>query len=733
MSRFTGLSATSGGEERVPRRPQHAGVALSHPEHAIGRHGHAGAARVEEEGLPRRRARRVAEQDRDVEQGVERAPVVEQPEVRRRRERHRRDARPLEHVDEERQRHRPGPPAAQEPDLPLHAGEPPRVDRLGGALERRGERREAQRGDGELERHLALPHDGAGEGGRLRQERARRELEDLRVGEVDDAVERVDAQRRPRGALGEQRERRGARGQAEHGGEERRGQRLATRHHLPSPLGHLDDLAQLRHPHGEAHAAGGEEERLARGERGHGAMISCRAMTQSVLLVDDERFARTVYSDYLRAAGWEVEVADGAESALAVLAHRRFDVLLTDVILPGAKDGLELLDQAKQLDPHVGVIVITALDKVDPAVRAMRSGASDYLVKPVTPEALQLAVQRCLSTRALLAENQALRGHLKLFETGQRIVSTLDRGRLVPMALAAIASECGSTACVLAERTTDGKFVAAGAHGLEPGEAADLLGASRAALDALDAYGPAFGAVPLAAPLRGATHAACLTVTEEGTLVGAVVVLRDAPLSHAIAENAAFLCRHLGIALRNLGRLSQVEHLAYLDDLTHLYNVRYLEVALGREIAGGRPFSVLFMDLDHFKNVNDVHGHLSGSRLLVEVARVLRSCVRDEDVVVRYGGDEYVVLLVGIDSGGGLKVAERIRRAIEDHRFLSREGARVRITASIGLASFPEHAAAQAEILDLADRAMYRGKRTTRNVVYMASKDLPPVPPGDRA
>ena len=112
---------------------------------------------------------------------------------------------------------------------------------------------------------------------------------------------------------------------------------------------------------------------------------------------------------------------------------------------------------------------------------------------------------------------------------------------------------------------------------------------------------------------------------------------------------------------------------------------------------------------------------------------MLRSCVRDEDVVVRYGGDEYVVLLVGIDSGGGLKVAERIRRAIEDHRFLSREGARVRITASIGLASFPEHAEAKAEILDFADRAMYRGKKSTRNVVYMASKDLPPVPAGERS
>jgi diguanylate cyclase (GGDEF)-like protein len=457
-------------------------------------------------------------------------------------------------------------------------------------------------------------------------------------------------------------------------------------------------------------------------------------MTHAVLLVDDERFARTVYSDYLRAAGYDVEIADGSEAALAVLAQRRFDVLLTDVILPGSRDGLELLDLAKQQDPNLEVIVITALDKVDPAVRAMKAGASDYLVKPVTPEGLQLAVQRCLTTRTLLAENQVLRAHLKLFENGQRLASTLDRDRLVPMALAAVASQCGRPAAALFERTADGAFVASGVHGMAYAEAADLLGMCEPVLESLDAFGPAVKTIPLDAPMgpRRAREAACLTVVDDGALVGAVVVLGEGDLPVSSAEGAAFLCRHLGIALRNLGRLKQVEHLAYLDDLTHLYNTRYLDLSLERELTGGRPFTLLFMDLDHFKSVNDQHGHLSGSRLLVEVARVLRSCVRDEDVVVRYGGDEYVVLLVGIDSGGGLKVAERVRRAIEDHRFLSREGSRVRVTASIGLASFPEHAQTKAEILDFADRAMYRGKRSTRNVVYMASKDLPPVPAGER-
>ncbi|MGC3999659.1 MAG: diguanylate cyclase [Anaeromyxobacter sp.] len=450
-------------------------------------------------------------------------------------------------------------------------------------------------------------------------------------------------------------------------------------------------------------------------------------MTPAVLLVDDERFARTVYSDYLRAAGCEVEVAQDAEAALGLLEHRRFDVLLTDVILPGSS-GLDLLTVAKGLDPNLEVVVITALDKVDPAVRAMKAGASDYLVKPVTPEGLQLAVQRCLSTRELLAENKSLRAHLKLYEAGQRIAATLDRDKLVPAALSAVCSACGSIAAALLERTGRGEWVLSGAHGLDYGPAAELLERCRASLAELKPEVP--GTVALPGDAGG--KALLLPVADEGTLAGAVAVLVQGELDATAREAVAFLSRHLALALRNLGRLQQVEHLAYLDDLTHLYNTRYLDLALDRELGGGRPFTVLFMDLDRFKAVNDEHGHLSGSRLLVEVARVLRACVRDDDVLVRYGGDEYLVLLVGIDSGGGLKVAERIRRAIEDHRFLSREGQRVRVTASIGLASFPEHAQAKAEILDLADRAMYRGKRSSRNVVYMASRDLPPVPAGER-
>ena len=218
---------------------------------------------------------------------------------------------------------------------------------------------------------------------------------------------------------------------------------------------------------------------------------------------------------------------------------------------------------------------------------------------------------------------------------------------------------------------------------------------------------------------------------EEDPKGAAVVLYKKSPPASAEA-NGTFLAQYAAMALENVGRFAAVEDLAYLDDLTHLYNARYLDLTLDKEIASATttraPFSLLFLDLDYFKSINDTHGHLVGSKLLIEAARVIKSCARDQDVVTRYGGDEYVILLRDTDSGGALKVAERIRRAVEAHHFLAREGIGVSISTCIGIASLPEHAQDKATLLDLADRAMYRGKKTSRNVIYVAAKGLEATP-----
>ena len=171
-------------------------------------------------------------------------------------------------------------------------------------------------------------------------------------------------------------------------------------------------------------------------------------------------------------------------------------------------------------------------------------------------------------------------------------------------------------------------------------------------------------------------------------------------------------------------RFIKAKELAYVDDLTGLYNQRYLGRALDREIAQANrqkiPFAVLFLDIDHFKLVNDKHGHLVGSKILAQLGTLLKTAVRGSDVGIRYGGDEYLLLLMGADAKNAGIAAERIRKLIAEQPF-EINGKPHSITASIGVAAFPQHAVSKEELINLADQAMYNSKNTGRNKIYLAS------------
>lgn len=170
--------------------------------------------------------------------------------------------------------------------------------------------------------------------------------------------------------------------------------------------------------------------------------------------------------------------------------------------------------------------------------------------------------------------------------------------------------------------------------------------------------------------------------------------------------------------------LEERERIAFTDSLTGLFNSKFVQHFLKAELARctrhKKSVAVVFMDIDLFKNVNDAHGHLVGSSVLGEVAKLIRNNLRSADIVSRYGGDEYLVVLTETRLEEALAVAERLRNAVAGHAFGHRKGLSIRITVSAGVAVFPEHGKTADELIHRADTAMYEAKRDDRNCVKVA-------------
>src|SRR5436190_9653388 len=216
-----------------------------------------------------------------------------------------------------------------------------------------------------------------------------------------------------------------------------------------------------------------------------------------------------------------------------------------------------------------------------------------------------------------------------------------------------------------------------------------------------------------------------------GRRVGAIIGLDRSPssrqpqLAPTVLRAVRVLLEPASVALDNALLLKRAEALSVTDDLTHLYNSRYLNQVLRRETKrasrSGRPLSLLFIDLDGFKSINDRHGHLAGSRALVEAAAVIRGSARETDLVSRFGGDEFALVLPDTGGDGAYAVGERIRERIADHIFLTGDGLDIHLTVSVGVATLPDVAASSEELVQAADRAMYRVKESGKNGIQVAA------------
>jgi diguanylate cyclase (GGDEF)-like protein len=222
----------------------------------------------------------------------------------------------------------------------------------------------------------------------------------------------------------------------------------------------------------------------------------------------------------------------------------------------------------------------------------------------------------------------------------------------------------------------------------------------------------------------------CVPVRSKLRVLG-VIQLVNVDMAHFGDDESFFLqalCDYAAIAIENARAVEKIQELTITDDCTGLYNARHLYKTLETEVYRSArfayEFTVLFIDLDHFKQVNDTHGHLIGSKLLAEIGYLVKAQLRLIDYAFRYGGDEFVVLLPQTGKDQALVVARRLRDSLRTSMFCKEEGLNLNVRASIGVATYPHDAKTPHDVIRQADEMMYLVKNTTRDNIGIAQRGV---------
>lgn len=218
-----------------------------------------------------------------------------------------------------------------------------------------------------------------------------------------------------------------------------------------------------------------------------------------------------------------------------------------------------------------------------------------------------------------------------------------------------------------------------------------------------------------------------LPLTYEDEVIGILTVLSQQAGAFRYQQShlLGILTNHAAIALANARLHLEVKRIAITDGLTGLFNHRHFQECLQQEFERlGRfsePLSLMLLDIDHFKKVNDTYGHPAGDAVLKGIAQILRATLRAVDIPARYGGEEFAAILIGTDSSGAKNMAERLRKTVEKTVFPV-DGRPLKVTMSIGISSYPSDARKKEELIEKADQAMYHAKKSGRNHSYLWSE-----------
>jgi two-component system cell cycle response regulator len=449
-------------------------------------------------------------------------------------------------------------------------------------------------------------------------------------------------------------------------------------------------------------------------------------MTARILVVDDVEANVRLLAARLSAEYYEVLTARDGETALAMAAAERPDIILLDVIMPGM-DGFAVCRRLKD-DPetrHIPVVLVTALDGRSDRLAGLESGADDFLTKPIDDLMLLARVRSLTRLKSIIDE---LREHEK---SGRRM-------GLIPGAASRLGASGGRILIVddnvrqadrlAAELAVEHRPV------VEPDPDKALI-AARGPVDLMivNAVAKGFDGLRVAAQVRldettrNLPLLAIVDFDERPRLMKALDIGVNDLLARPVdpgelAARAKTQIRRKRYTdyLRNNLDLSL--ELAVTDQLTGLHNRRYmasqLEPLVARAAQGGEPVSLLAIDIDHFKKINDSFGHDVGDAVLQEFAVRLASNVRAIDLPVRHGGEEFLVVMPDTRMEDARRIAERIRLHVAGEPFRPTGfDAALDVTISIGVATTLDGEAHADGLLKRADEAMYEAKSTGRNRV----------------
>lgn len=456
-------------------------------------------------------------------------------------------------------------------------------------------------------------------------------------------------------------------------------------------------------------------------------------MTARVLIVDDIPTNVRLLEARLSAEYYDVVSATSGPQALAICESQDVDIVLLDVMMPDM-DGFEVCRRLKANPKtlHIPVLMVTALDQPSDRVKGLEVGADDFLTKPVDDMQLMARVKSLVRLKSLtdelraramtgqqLAIEDALRamdrittngGSILIIDTDQRHAERL-KSYLTPEHDVDILTQ-----------PSDAVFQVTGAH-------YELALVSMALVD--------FDPLRVCSQIRTLEHTRHLPIILVAEEADKPKVVRALDLGvndfisrpverNELAARVRTQIRRQRYALELRQSVTNTMALAVTDELTGLYNRRYFDrhlgLMLGKAQSQDRNMALMILDIDHFKSVNDTHGHDSGDVVLREFAARLKRNIRGVDLACRFGGEEFVVLMPDTEYRQAESVAERVRQSIADRPFELGGGKTLAMTVSAGVTLNESGADTAESLVKRADVALYRAKREGRNrVVFDAA------------